>query len=183
MATQRSGVFITGLDSFQGTVLRKIAKAKHNVTGRYRKLVADMLKELVLNTPQYSGDLAASWQVVVGRKGEALSPDFVRMNVGLKDADDWYRSNPRQIGNIGALQIAMANNKSAIASIRWNSRVEIVNNNETVAIITSPEGEEALREGNYIPKDVMAIVHTLEKFRYKGFAPTGGGEYYENMET
>jgi hypothetical protein len=149
---------IRNLQSFEKAIGRAKARLEGNVTSRYRDFVAKVLHDLALNTPQWSGDLAASWQVVVG-KGASAEPNTV---TALKHTPMLPRQLAKFKGHDNAVNYAMQRNEFALQSIRWNSNVKIVNTNPTADIIES--GITRLRPGNYIPGDIMATATVMAKY-------------------
>ena len=60
---------ISNLGSFKKTLAYHKRRIKETATQRVQRFTKDVLIDLAKNTPQWSGDLAASWQVVVGEGG------------------------------------------------------------------------------------------------------------------
>ncbi len=166
---------ITGLENFKNSVLRSRARLKENVTHRYQVLVTDILKQLVNNTPKWSGDLAASWEVQVGkdnqgnRQGGYTSLKVVPFEFPRPQAGD-------------SLGYALAANSGAIKSIRWNSYVSIQNHSPTLSVGDSgnnPYGKPANPYSkNSRPQDVGAlqaqIANIAVSYSYKGMKLSGG---------
>lgn len=154
---------ITGLDSYRKSLEATLAKHIGKVNLVYRAFVSDVLTELVKNTPQWSGDLAASWRVqasgvTVRTGGSDISP-FKSKPI--------ERPAPHFRGDDPALAYALAVNDEVIQSIRYNTHVTIFNENKTGPIIDNPCMEELwLRPGNFIAGDVMAVAHTIAKFNH-----------------
>lgn len=153
---------VKGLQGFQNTVMAARARAQGHVTARYQRLVREMLKDLAKNTPQWSGDLAASWQVMVGANNQ------VAVDLGytyLKGESDFV--NPKWIGDKDAVEHALQANRDAIAKIRWNSHVSIQNASQTLTDGDrgdNPLNEDNLRPGNFIPGDIMATALVAAKY-------------------
>ncbi len=117
---------IQNLQAFTNALDRK-KKAMHGkVTSKYKRFVSRVLEDLALNTPQWSGDLAASWQVVVG-SGSAPTARYKADSSGSTQS----RSSAYKMGDRPSVDFSISNNESAINSIRWNSIVSIVNTNPT----------------------------------------------------
>jgi hypothetical protein len=155
-----TSAFIGNLQGFTKTLASARAKIEGKATARYQKFVKQTVRELSRNTPQWSGDLAASWQVIVGKGAIAADPPYT----GLKGNYTLGDKAPHFIGDRGAVNLAVRLNADAIKSIRWNSVVRIENNSETLLTGDNEEDfnlgpitEQNLREGNYIPGDIMAV--------------------------
>lgn len=152
---------ITGLDSFKKSLEAAKARQLGQINASYRKFVIDILSELVLNTPQWSGDLAASWRVKVeGSSTRVGGSEYTPFKSKPRE-----RPAPHFRGDEAALAYALAVNQEVIDSIRYNSRVTIYNDNKTAEIISTPWMQELwLRPNNFIEGDVMAIAHTISKY-------------------
>lgn len=153
---------VKGLQGFQHTVMAARARAQGHITARYQRLVRDMLKDLAKNTPQWSGDLAASWQVMVGANNQvATDPGYTYLK------DEVAAVDPKWKGDKAAVEHALQVNRDAIAKIRYNSHVSIQNVSQTLTEGDrgdNPLDEKSLRPGNYIPGDVMATALVASKY-------------------
>ena len=155
-----STAFVGNLASFQRTIAREKAKVKGTATAVYQKFVKDILTDLAKNTPQWSGDLAASWEVVVSAKG--LPSGYTSP---FKDFPYAYPA-PHAKGDMEAVKYAIKNNKQTIDAILWNNIVSVVNMNPTVKAIG--DGSK-LRPDNYIPGDIMAVNFVAHKYAHKRY--------------
>jgi hypothetical protein len=154
-----TSAFIGNLQGFTKTLASARAKIEGNATTRYQKFVKQTVRELSRNTPQWSGDLAASWQVLVGKGAVVMDAPYTALKGEWEPGD----VAPHFIGDRGAVNLAVKRNEAFIKLIRWNSVVRIENNSKTLltgdgnpanpGLIT----EQNLREGNYIPGDIMAV--------------------------
>lgn len=157
---------ISNLQSFNKTIKYAHAKVEHKATAYYKGFVTLMLTELASHTPQYTGTLAASWQVIVG-KGAQPIPDHMVLDL---INEDWRNSSDiKWIGDEEAVAIALRENEEAINSIRWNSHVYIIN---THPGLTGSDGDFIdpfeLREGNFVSReDFMAVAYVASKYSHK----------------
>jgi hypothetical protein len=154
---------ISNLQSFNKTLKYANARVEHKATEYYRNFVRSLLRDLALHTPQYSGNLAASWQVVVGKAGQA-EPMFEN----IVDERYWKaipEDDVKWMGDTRAVKAALKYNEPAIQSIRWNSHVFIAN---TYPALEDGEiAEIGLRQGNYIEGDFMAVSYVAQKYSHK----------------
>lgn len=159
--------FVSNLEAFKNSLMAARARTQGTVTKRYRLYVANILHDLAANTPQWSGDLAASWQVKVGAKNQiAFDPGYTELK-----QKEWRDVNPVQFrGYPTAVKTAMDKNAAAIASIRWNSKVSIQNVSQTLTVGDDEKGplqEGDLRINNFIPGDFMAVQFVADKYSRK----------------
>jgi hypothetical protein len=149
---------VTGIDTFRKSLEGQMAAMHGRINAAYREFITNILTELVENTPQWSGDLAASWRVraegLTSRSGGSSTTGFKR--------DPIERPPPFFKGDEPAIVYALSVNSEVIQSIRYNTRVTIFNDNPTAEIIT--QSDIVLRPGNFIPGDVMAVAHTIAKY-------------------
>lgn len=155
--------FVSNLSAIKHSIDMAKAKIEHTVTEQIRGVVTMMLKDLAMNTPQWSGDLAASWQVVVGK---SVSPIHLG-DTPFKQRPYKYPP-PHSKGDPEAVGFALIQNQGEIASIRWNSTISIQNVNPTEAVIN----ETNLRPGNFIRGDIMAVKYVAQKYRDKNLKNT-----------
>ena len=152
---------ISNLASFKRTIEYEKARVKGQATKRYQKFVTAILTDLAKNTPQWSGDLAASWEVVIGAGGEA-SPHY----------DTPFKQRPHQRpapffrGDMPAVKYTLMVNKFAIDTLKWNNKVSVVNNNPTLHQIQkhAPTGDGWLRPRNFISGDILATAFVAHKW-------------------
>lgn len=153
---------IIGIETFRRSLEGQMAAMQGRLNAAYREFVVDVLIELVENTPQWSGDLAASWRV----RASGVTTRSVRTagyygQTPFKK-EPYERPAPYFRGDEPAIDYVLARNQEVIASIRYNTRVTIYNNNPTGEIIM--QSDIPLRPGNFIPGDVMAVAHTIAKY-------------------
>lgn len=168
---------IKNLSAFTGKIERAKKSMEGQVTAKYKRFVSRILEDLALNTPQWSGELAASWQVVVGSKGQA-SARFRGFSKADTAFEAGYGGAQYVLGDRPAMQIALMNNSDAISSIRWNSKVSIVNTNPTerfqAANFRRAENGEspAMRDENRpkIAGDFMGVQYVKQKWSTKNRA-------------
>lgn len=154
---------LSGLEKFKNSVMALEARLDKRVTAKYQEVVTDILVELVANTPRWTGDLAASWKVVVGKTAHQTLPQtghytpFKRVDLMPK----WETPRPVPGDSLG---YAMLENAEAIYNIRWNSYVSIVNNSPTVNV-GNPVGD---RPAFLIDPKFAALDSIKSKYREEG---------------
>jgi len=156
------GAFISNLNAVKFSIDQAKAKLEGTVNAQMRGVVSLMLRDLATNTPQWSGDLAASWQVVVGGETYPLGQTGFKSNPIVRPA-------PHFKGDSEAVNYAMEMNAGMLSQIRYNKKISIVNNNPTVDAI---ETEGQLRPGNFISGDFMAVKYVAQKYRDKDLSKT-----------
>ena len=151
---------VSNLQAFRNSIKAAKGRLDGTVTDRYRKFVKQVLRDLAMQTPQWSGDLAASWQIVSGSSQIPLDTGVTPFKVTA------YRSiEPKQMGDRAAVNYALQANELILRSLRWNSVVSLQNTNSTLNELT----EEQLRVVNRpaIPGDLMAVKQVAAKWSTK----------------
>lgn len=155
---------IYGVNALRAKIVKTKAKVGETATNFVKRKTTEILTELVNNTPQFTGDLAASWTVVTNSFSPLYGYSPLKDDVGNYNLSEY----PAKFkGDKEALRIALAVNSSILASIKYNTIISIQNTSPTaVKLQTGAIREGQLRPGNFIPGDVLAIKHTLNKFRF-----------------
>jgi hypothetical protein len=152
---------LSGLNAFVKKTKKQQAQIKQGAGSFVRNKVKVILKDLVLNTPQWSGNTAASWRVDLNYKPAVEG--LTRLAL-----DNWqeFSGEPSFKGEEEAWVAALAINQGHLAAIKYNSVIRIVNNAPYAEdLATRTEVDLKLRQGNYIPGDVMAIRTVAAKYK------------------
>ena len=111
---------------FQGVAAALAKLVKHkllirgSITDTKRRVVRHVLKDLVTNSPQWSGNLAQQWYVEFhGQKGHYQQ---IASYGEARTRDEAY-----SMGDDPAVSQTLAREYAKIDKIRWNSKIEIVN--------------------------------------------------------
>lgn len=154
-------LIVKGVNAFVAKTKAQQAQVKQTATAFVRNKTQQILKDLVLIAPQWSGTSASSWGVVLhGQSPGAYNARDLNAN------QFWV--TPRFRGDKEAFAEALRQNSLNLSSIRWNSRISLVNQDTVAEALQSGEiPAENLRDGNYIdPLDVMGVTMVINKFRY-----------------
>ena len=159
---------IKGLNTFITKTEKQKAQIKQKASTFVRGKVLLVLKDLVNQTPQWTGDLAGSWTVLVG---ESLQGFKLKDYSNLKEEYLGYYTEitPKWMGDKEALNYAVRNAQGDLSRIRYNSVISIVNTSPTSEKVDNTDntiGGKLLRPGNYIPGDLLAINAVRLKYKY-----------------
>lgn len=138
---------IEGLNGYKKQIESLRKDFRNEVTRKYREHISGILYELAMGTPQWSGDAAASWTVIVGKDGVTTGAN-PSVETGLKYDPWWKIPERRYTGHMDAVNMAIDRNKDAISSIRYNSYVAIRNNSA---------GSNAMSSGEVNPRRETGI--------------------------
>lgn len=157
-------VKISGIEALKKRVRNVTTKASTSATALLKNRTRLILKDLVTHTPQWSGSTAASWVVEIAAF-PASKYHYKFSESQLRSSPNWKEQSPvRSIGNTAALDVSLQINNDRVSSIRYNSKVSIVNVSPIADdLATSPDFK--LRPGNFIPGDYLAIKHVVNKYK------------------
>lgn len=123
-----------GMISNMGTVNKNLdlmlAKTRQMAVDKYKDFIWEVFKRILRETPQWSGNAVANWNISVGAPDYSYLPNLVpevnstspaAFSVGEKPA------GVRQKGSLGAMQIARYRNKPKMLAIRAKDKVFISN--------------------------------------------------------
>lgn len=153
---------VTGTSAFLKKSKKQQALITRGAQNFARSQTRAILKDLVLNAPQWSGNTAAMWQIVTPTVG--VNPE----NTSLYLGEGWPTLSGLEsfIGDERAWRVALKAAKPALASIKYNTRINIQNPSDMAEeLATDPDAEQGLRNGNYIPGDVMAVNYATAKYK------------------
>ena len=163
---------IKGLNTFITKTEKQKAQIKQKASTFVRGKVLLVLKDLVNQTPQWSGDLAGSWIVLVGAGSQEFGAKYYYS--GLKEEYLGYftETTPKWVGDKGALNYALQKAEGPLNRIVYNSVISIVNSSPTSKLVDNVDnmiGGRRLRDGNYIPEDLLAINAVRLKYKYLNY--------------
>ena len=109
---------VTNLRQFRFSVAAERARLDGTVTKKYKTFVTKVFKDLVINTPQWSGHLAANWNVLLTNETE---PGTYPWKIEPYSRPVYQRGDP------GAVNFALGRAQPKISKIRWNTKVGFAN--------------------------------------------------------
>lgn len=152
---------ITGTAAYLKKTKKQRAMITQGAQNFTRKQSRAILKDLVLNAPQWSGNTAAMWQI----RTPSVQESSANTELYQEHWEDLI-GKPSYIGDEGAWKVALAAAKPALRSIKYNTRIDIRNPSPVADdLATEPDVESRLRRGNFIPNDVMAVNFTATKYK------------------
>lgn len=150
---------LIGLDRLK-VKLKVVGKMlEHKAANRIQAAAMDVLVTAASMTPQWSGDTAASWQIVLDEN----APD--RGRTVLWQPFWWMNEHPSLRGDEGAIDIARSVGGYSIKDIKWYDYVRLVNGSQDAESISKKPDSE-FRNGNYIPADVMAVAYLTSRYSF-----------------
>ena len=163
---------IKGLNTFITKTEKQKAQIKQKASSFIRKKVTSVLKDLVNQTPQWSGDLAGSWIVLVGAGSQEFGAKYYYS--GLKEEYLGYFTDitPKWMGDKEALNYALQKAQGPLNRIAYNSVISIVNSSPTSKLVDNKNdtiGGKSLRPGNYLPEELLAINAVRLKYKYLNY--------------
>jgi|GEM_PF-4835312 len=158
---------IQGLRSWQRSIQAEKARATGQVTKQYQEFIKKVFEDLVLHTPQWSGNLAANWQVRLTADGPATRVNWYKKNHTGGFKDKTYE--PVQIGDGEAPYAAIERALPQIEKMHWNTKVRFENAvayAEEVSVGIGPKKKE-LRP-MHVPPFEMMTYYVINKYSRGG---------------
>lgn len=146
---------VQGLRSMQRSLTEAKKKAEGGVTKAYQKFVGEVFEDLVMHTPQWSGNLAVNWQIRLTNDGPATAVPWFKKGHTGGFMDNTFKSV--QIGDGEAAMYAMEHAVDQISKMHWNTKVRFENPVDYAMQVNEGEGPEGkeLRPQHLPPFDMM----------------------------
>lgn len=146
---------VQGLRSFQRSLTEKKKELEGGVTKAYQKFVAEVFEDLLVHTPQWSGNLAVNWSIRLTKDGPATPVNWYKKGHTGGFMDRSFRQV--QIGDGEAVMAALERAIDQIEKIRWNTKVRFENPTPYAMQVNEGEGPpgKELRPQHLPPFDMM----------------------------
>lgn len=158
---------IQGLRSWQRSIQAEKARKIGQLTKQYQAFVVKVFEDLVLHTPQWSGNLAANWQVRLTNDGPATHQNWYKKGHTGGFQDHTYQ--PVQVGDGEAPYTAIERAAAQIEKMHWNTKVRFENPERYAELVSSgvgPHGKE-LRPV-HVPPFEMMMYYVVNKYSRGG---------------
>lgn len=154
--------------------LARLKQVRKRVTddadGVYRQKVYYLLEQAVRVSPQWSGDFASNWNIVVDGNMPVYRPWSGKFESRLARHDDShtgaaaYRVQPHQAGDPEAVGTALARGAAQLRGVTRANKIHLVNATElhvgdTGTTMHGLDGIERLRPENVIPTGTRIEVY------------------------
>lgn len=161
--------------------LKQVRKrVSDDADGVYRQKVYYLFEQAVRVSPQWSGDFASNWNIVVDGNMPVYKPWPGKFESRLSRHDDSqtgaaaYRVQPHQAGDLEAVGTALARGAAQLRGVTRKSHIHLVNATElavgdTGTTMHGLDGVERLRPENVIPTGtrIEVYVRTQAEFMPK----------------
>ncbi len=200
---------VTGLD----TTLKKLQNAAKayeiSVTEAKKNFVWTVFRDIVVHTPQWSGNLAANWYIEVGNSSagtstysqiasykddadysfyKGVSPFAAGMNPAV---DSVLQRESSKLSQMDTIHFGFGSFTKQVPHVRWNSKIRIVNTTgyaeEVEAGIAPPDTDgirpENLYKGPNVPAHGVAMVEyaVMKYSKHTYLRPSMGGIFNNNI--
>ncbi len=154
---------VKGLNSFLKKTEKQKEKIKQKATDYVRGKVLLVLRDAQRVSPQWSGDFVYNWAIETSSSGSRGYTPFYKKGQTGRKATDSYK--PVQMGDPEAGLAAMRDwEKFSIGSVKWNSKIKLVNYAPEAAGIAS--GELVKRPENVIPGATCVLAYLQQKYSF-----------------
>lgn len=142
----------------------------------YRQKVYYLLRLAAEISPQFSGEFASNWFIVVDGNMPVFKPWKNKFALGSSSRTDagtgqmTYRTAARQRGDLEAITTTMARGAATLKQVTMKSNIHLVNATELSTDgthMTGPDGTVNLRPENIIPGNVRIESYLRARAREK----------------
>lgn len=139
------------LDRHKLRVQKSIAKAKVDLATR-------VFTDVVEGSPQWSGNLAANWDIEVGASKASYSP------IAGYSVTDWNKGDKYEAGHPLAVSMAMSN-LGKLSEVKWNSKINVVNYTPYGPEVEAGNGPNGrpIRPENYVYGQIAMVAYAMMK--------------------
>lgn len=139
------------LDRHKLRVQKSIAKAKVDLATR-------VFTDVVEGSPQWSGNLAANWDIEVGASKASYSP------IAGYSATEWNKGGSYEVGHPLAIGMAMPH-LSKLSEVKWNSKINVVNYTPYGSEVEAGQGPNGrpIRPENYVYGQIAMVAYAVMK--------------------
>ena len=154
---------LRGLNTFLAKTAKQRELVKQKATDFVRGKAKLVLMEAYKVSPQWSGDFVYNWAIETSSSGSrGYTPYYKKGKTGNRGEDVF---EPVQMGDPAAATAGMRQwEQYSLGSIKWNSKIRLVNYAPEAEGIAS--GELVKRPENIIPGAVSVMAHLQAKFKY-----------------
>lgn len=152
--------FDVGIQSSLKRIAKQKSKMLTTITQAKRNLVSAAFQDVVRLTPQFSGNLASNWKIEV----HGVPSSYKRIsNYRVRD----WRRTPKQYEMGDDPAVSRSNKELAkLSTIKWNSRVSIVNNTPYAQEIQDAPGNGIkIRPVNLLGGEVAMANYVRMKYK------------------
>lgn len=153
---------VDNLRRFQLSIQAERARLEKNVTQAYRDFVAKAFQDLLMHTPQYSGQLAASWHILLTNDAVPSQPGWYKKGHTGRFYGNTFE--PGEMGDGEAVAEAWDRESPKIDRIRWNTNVSFANSDPNAGAIQANALEPPLRPVNLVNGAVAMAAYVRQKY-------------------
>ena len=106
-----------GADAFKKKLKRTMKFVEDDLSKKHRGLALKILTDLVVHTPQWSGNLAANWTIGSGKYGE----------ISGYSKSDWFNQDPFVRGDDPAVASVLGSELNKLSRLTYKNPITITN--------------------------------------------------------
>lgn len=154
MATDGGAAFRAKLQKVMPTI-------EAEVSTKYRELVRRIFTDLVVNSPQWSGNLASNWTIGSG--------SYRELPGRVSATGDWYREDPYVMGDDPAVASVLLREIPKLANYTYKMPIRLSNATPYASEVeagTAPPGHEIREENKLAEYGAVAMIGYVD-MKYK----------------
>jgi hypothetical protein len=143
-----------------------IVNIPQEVSRKFHRWTLLVMRDLVMNTPQWSGDTAANWNYSVGMPDGSYTPIIAKALAWAPEPGMERSIEPRQRGDMAAVWAAMARAEDG-PEPRYDQKVYLTNNTPIAPLLEAQQ--VPVRPVNLVNGAVAMAQYTAVKWRNMPF--------------
>ena len=171
-----AGIEVKNLNSFLRKTKAQRALIKSTPTEFVKRKVTQILKTVLKESPQYSGDFVSNWQVVTANNPHTgYTKDWYKnlldaeyRNMDIKDSKQIksYYDKVRYAGHPEAIQEPLASGLAVISTIKYNTKVTLVNSSPISGSIKTGNMDPNYRPVHRHLENRAFVDYIIQKYKY-----------------
>jgi len=171
-----AGIEVKNLNSFLSKTKAQRALIKSRPTEFVKKKVTQVLKAVLKESPQYSGDFVSNWQVVTANSPHTgytknwykteLDNEYRSINHRDSSQIKEYYDKVRYAGHPEAIQEPLASGLAVISTIKYNTKVTLVNSSPISGSIKTGNMDPNYRPIHRHLEGIAFVDYIIQEYKY-----------------
>ena len=153
---------VDNLERFILSLQAEKARLDKRVTKTYQEFVAQAFQDLLLHTPQYSGQMAASWHILLTNENAPSHVGWYKKGQTGRFYGGHYE--PVEMGDGEAISEAWDRAEIKIGKIRWNTKVSFVNTDPLAPAVQANLINPPVRPVNLVDGAVAMAAYVRHRY-------------------
>ena len=153
---------VENLRRFQLSLEAERARLEKRVTKSYRDFVGRAFQDLLMHTPQYSGQMTASWHILLTNEGAPAHVGWYKKGQTGRFYGGTFE--PGEMGDGEAVMAAWDREAPKLDKIRWNTNVSFANTDPMASAVQANALTPPVRPVNLVDGAVAMAAYVRHKY-------------------